>query len=297
MRLRLANAPTSWGIEPPDPPQDPPWETVLAEIAEAGYEGTELGPLGYLPDGSAALREALAVNELRLAAGVAMLPFSVRAEHEQIAEHVRSTCGLLRAGGASTLILIDALGEDRVGTAGRPDAAPRLGDAGWTALVDGCRRAAELAAEVGLDAVFHPHVGTHVEFEDEIERLLAELDPGLVGLCVDTGHSVYAAVDPVALIRRHSERLGYVHLKDVDAGRISSARRQGWSFPEAVAHGLFRPLGTGCVDFPAVAAALEAAGYGGWATVEQDRVPDGSTTPLEEARASLAYLRTVGIAA
>jgi inosose dehydratase len=115
-------------------------------------------------------------------------------------------------------------------------------------------------------------------------------------LCVDTGHTTYAGIDPVALLRRHGDRVSYMHFKDIDAGRLAGARAQGQTFQQAVAGGVFRPLGDGCVDFPAVAAELDRIGYEGWATVEQDRLPDSSSTPLEEARRSLDYLRSVGLA-
>jgi inosose dehydratase len=294
--LSLANAPTSWGIEPPDPPQEPPWDRVLAEMAASGYAGTELGPFGYLPTDPGALVDGLAGAGLSLAAGFVMGPFPDRAEHDALVATARHTCELLQAGGAQTLILIDAISPDRLGTAGRGDVATRLRSDDWAALVDGLARVAEVARAAGLTAVVHPHVGTHVEFEDEIEAVLAALDPGLVGLCVDTGHSTYAGVDPVALLEGHAARVGYVHLKDVDDARLAAARAERLSFTDAVARGIFRPLGQGSVDFGAVAAALAALGYSGWATVEQDRLPDQSATPIEEARASLAYLRELGIA-
>lgn len=208
---------------------------------------------------------------------------------------VRRTCELLKAVDARTLILIDGLADERVGTAGRADLAPRLHEREWALLVAAIRRASEIAAgEFELRAVIHPHVGTHVEFEDEVERVLAEVGPEYLGLCVDTGHSVYGGIDPVALIQRHAERVAHVHFKDVDERRLAVVRDDALSFLDAVAQGIFVPLGEGCVDFAGVFAALERLGYDGWATVEQDRLPDRSATPLDEARQSLAYLRSLG---
>jgi inosose dehydratase len=297
MNLRIANAPASWGIEPPDPVQDPPWEHVLDEIARSGYPGTELGPIGYLPVDGSQVASALADRDLALAAGFVMEPLSVRAEHERIEAVTRHTCRLLAAAGARTLIVIDAVAPERVGTAGRADAAPRLDAAGWAALEEGLRRVVAVARQEGdVSVSVHPHVGTHIEFEDEVEQLLSRIDGPELGLCVDTGHSTYAGIDPVALLRRHAARVGYVHFKDLDAERLARARHERLSFYEAVATGLFRPLGDGCVDFPAVRDALAEVGYAGWATVEQDRVPDSSATPFEEACASLRYLREVGLA-
>lgn len=295
MSLKLANAPASWGVEPPDPPQNPPWQRVLEEIARSGYSGTELGPFGYLPTTPGELARGLRDHGLSLAAGFVMEPFGDSGRHDAIDEIARRTCDLLQAAGARTLILIDAVSPDRVATAGRSDAALRLDHAESAVLVEGLTRVAEIARAAGVTAAIHPHVGTHIEFEDEVDRVLADLDPELVGLCPDTGHSIYAGIDPVALLRRHADRLAYVHFKDIDLARLAAARSERLTFYEAVGRGIFRPLGEGSVDFAAVAERLSEVGYAGWATVEQDRLPDDSSTPVDEARRSLAYLQKLGL--
>jgi inosose dehydratase len=269
---------------------------VLEEIARSGYRGTELGPFGYLPTSAGELVRGLRDHDLSLAAGFVMEPFGDRRRHDGIDEIARRTCELLQAAGARTLILIDAVSPDRIATAGRSDAAPRLDQAQSAVLVEGLTRVAEIARRSGVTAAIHPHVGTHIEFEDEVDRLLADLDPELVGLCLDTGHSIYAGIDPAALLRRHADRLAYVHFKDIDLARLAAARSERLTFYEAVGRGIFRPLGEGSVDFAAVAQRLAEVGYAGWATVEQDRLPDDSSTPMDEARRSLAYLRELGLA-
>jgi inosose dehydratase len=293
--LQIANAPASWGLEPPDPQQDPPWRRVLEEIARSGYSGTELGPFGYLPTAPDALVAGLREHGLSLAAGFVMETFGDRDAQESIERTARRTCELLQAGGARTLILIDAVAPERVMAAGRSDAAPRLDDEGWEVLIEGVVRVALIARDAGLTAAIHPHVGTHIEFEDEVDRALADLDPSLVGLCADTGHSTYAGIDPAALLRRHGGRLAYMHFKDIDLARLDAAREEKLSFYQAVARGIFRPLGEGSVDFAAVAERLSEVGYAGWATVEQDRLPDDSSAPVDEARRSLEFLRAIGL--
>jgi inosose dehydratase len=136
-----------------------------------------------------------------------------------------------------------------------------------------------------------------VEFEEEIERLAEDTDPALVRLCIDTGHCAYAGVDPVAIYRRHAERVAYIHLKDVDRDRLRAALARRLSFEQAVAARVFCPLGQGVVDFAGLRAALAERGFDGWAAVEQDRLPTDSTTPAQHASASLAHLREVGLVA
>ena len=297
MQLRIANAPTSWGIEDPEDRANPAWADVLDDVARAGYAGVELGPLGYLPDEGPALRPELERRRLQLVAGFLFMPLHTREELAAAAEVARRTCRLLADVGASHLVLIQGFTPERERAAGRPGAARPLPEDQWRTMIEGVHRLARLATEYGLLPCFHPHAGTHVEFEPEIERLVEETDPELVALCLDTGHCAYAGVDPVELYLRHSGRTAYFHLKDVDQARLHTALAGSLSFEQAVAARVFCPLGEGVVDFTRLRAALEETDFDGWATVEQDRLPTESGTPAAQAAASLLHLRSVGLAA
>jgi inosose dehydratase len=294
MQIRIANAPTSWGVEDPEDGANPRWERLLSDIADAGYGGTELGPLGYLPDDPVALRRELGGRGLELVGGYVFEPLHTREGAERALEIARRTCELLAAAGAVHLVIIQGFTPGREHAAGRQAAGDPLTGHQWATLIASVEELARVAAEDhGLIAVFHPHAGTHIEFEDEIDRLAG--DTG-VRLCIDTGHCAYAGIDPVALYRRHADRVGYFHLKDVDGERLGRALARELSFEEAVAEGVFCPLGEGAVDFAALATALGEHDFHGWATVEQDRLPTDSTAPAEHAAASLAHLRAVGLA-
>jgi inosose dehydratase len=293
MQIRIANAPTSWGVEDPEDGANPGWDRLLDEIAASGYAGTELGPLGYLPAEPSELRRELAERDLELVGGYVFEALHSDDGAERALELARRTCDLLSAAGAVHLVIIQGFTPERERAAGRAGAAPQLDEREWRTMVGTVRELARLAADRQLVPVFHPHAGTHVEFEDEIERLAADTD---VALCIDTGHCAYAGVDPVGLYRRHADRVAYLHLKDVDRERLRDALTGGLSFEQAVGAQVFCPLGAGVVDFAALAAALEEHGFRGWATVEQDRLPTDSTGPAEHAAASLGHLRAAGLA-
>jgi inosose dehydratase len=263
-------------------------------MAAAGYAGIELGPLGYLPTAPRVTHDELSARDLDVAAGHVMEPFHDLDSLAAVESLTRDTCRVLADLGAHTLVLITGLSPDRIATAGRSTDAVRLDTDRWRELVGAIERLAALARdEFGLRAAFHPHVGTPVEFEDEIERLLADTDPALVGLCIDTGHCVYAGVNPVDLCRRHRNRLAHLHLKDVDPDVLQDVRVRRVDFVAAVAESVFCRLGRGTVDFQAFLAAVAAARYDGWATVEQDRLPTASTTPSMDARAGLEHLMAI----
>jgi inosose dehydratase len=297
MQLRIANAPTSWGIEDPEDRANPAWADVLDDVAGAGYAGVELGPLGYLPDEGQALRPELERRHLQLVAGFLFMPLHTREGLASAIGVARRTCRLLADVGARHLVLIQGFTPERERAAGRPGAARPLPEDQWRTMVEGVHRLARIATEYGLLPCFHPHAGTHVEFEPEIERLVEETDPALVALCLDTGHCAYAGVDPVELYRRHSGRIAYFHLKDIDQAHLHTALATSLSFEQAVAARVFCPLGEGVVDFAGLRAALQETDFDGWATVEQDRLPTDSGTPAAHAAASLRHLRSVGLAA
>jgi inosose dehydratase len=291
MHLRLATGPVSWGVDFADGPGNPDWRHVLDEIAASGYRFTELGPVGYLPTEGGALRGVLEERGLSVGGSFLFEPLHDAERRAAVLAQARRTCTAIAAAGGGFLVVLDLVSPERAATAGRPQDARRLEEAEWAVLIDGVRAVAAIAGEFGLEPVFHPHAGSYVEFEDEIERLAAD-DP--IGLCIDTGHSAYAGVDPVALYLRHADRVPYLHLKDVDPAVLARVADERMDFWVAIAAGVFCPLGQGMVDFPALAAALSASSFDGWATVEQDRVPGGDS-PLGEVVASRRYLARVGL--
>jgi len=297
MSYRIGNAPVSWGVENGDDPRNPPWQSVLDETAAAGYTGTELGPLGYLPIDAGRLRDELDQRNLTMTAAVLFQSFHDPRVKAEVLENARVTASLISTLGARDLVLIDRVSDARSETAGREAEAPQLDGSGWADMVatitDICRMARD---EFGLVTSIHAHAACYVEFEAELERLLADVAPDLLSLCVDTGHSIYAGFDPVALTRRHGDRVSYVHVKDLDPAVHRRVIADKIGFYDACAQNVFCPLGQGAVDFDGFKDALTEIGFKGWLTVEQDCDPEGDGSPLDDAKGSLKFLRASSLA-
>jgi inosose dehydratase len=301
MTMRVGNAPVSWAVYEADRP-NPPFAKVLDEIAAAGYEGTELGPYGYLPIEAAALAGVLRARKLALGSSFVPLPLEDASRRGQSVAAAMKVAALLATQGVSELVLADDEDAARQRIAGR---VPADGSAGWSdaqwreacATVDAVARA--LRDELAMRVVFHHHAGTFVETPGEVYRLLAGTDHELVGLLLDTGHCVYGGGDPLDVVRSHGARVRYLHLKDARADELRHVRESGIAMGEAWSRGVFCPLGDGVVDFPRVIEALRARGYSGWLIVEQDVVPDAQgrlvPEPFESAKKSRAYLRELGL--
>ncbi|MDQ0474024.1 TIM barrel protein [Labrys wisconsinensis] len=294
MPINLANAPVSWGVDYADDPKNPAWDRVMSEIAEAGYRHTELGPYGYYPTEPERLHGEFTRRGLTVAAGFVFQVLHDPAKREDVLDVATRTVALLAAVGGRHLVTIDHISEERMRTAGRADLAQRLDAPRRRHMLDLIERIADMALARGVTPVIHQHAGCYIEFEDEIEAVAAALDPAKVGLCIDTGHMAYAGIDPVAFYRRHASRVKYFHFKDIDRAIHARVVAERVPFLEAVAQKVFCPLGRGVVDWPGLASALRETGFAGAATIEQDIDPTVSLTPIEDARASLAYLRSVG---
>ena len=295
MTIRIGNAPCSWGIEFASDPSYPAWQTVLDQCAGAGYKGIELGPIGYMPEDPDILGPALADRDLEIIGGVVFRPFHDPQAWEDVMDASVRTCKALTAHGAKHLVLIDSMSPRRAPTAGRASEAEQMDSAEWQAYRDRIKTIAEIGSgEYGLTVGIHAHAGGFMDFEPELERLLNEVDESILKICFDTGHHSYAGFDPVAFMKRHIDRISYMHFKDIDPAVKADVVANRTDFYKACGQGIFCNLGKGDVDFPAVRQILLDAGFEGWCTVEQDCDPAMPGTPLEDARENREYLQSIG---
>jgi inosose dehydratase len=266
---RIAAAPISWGVcEVPGWGLQLPPDRVLSEMAALGFTATELGPLGWLPLDGARVREELDRHGLRLVGGFVPLVVHERDLGDTRAHAARAAAQLAAAGAD---VYVAALVADLDWSA--PTA---LDDDGWRRVGEHLREIADLVAAEGLELVLHPHVGTLAETAADVERALAHTD---VPWCFDTGHLLIGGVDPAAFVRDHAERIGHVHLKDVDARLAEELRRGALSLVKATQAGLFRPLGEGDAGIGEVVRLLDQSGYERWLVLEQDIAITGAEPP------------------
>lgn len=285
--LRVAGAPISWGVcEVPGWGHQLSAARVLAEMERLGLAATEFGPDGFLPEEFEARNIVLSTYHLEAVGG--FLPVLLHHAQSDPMASVDAFIDSCLATGAGVVVLAASTGVDGY------DDRPSLDDVQWKTMLANLDRIADRAVERGVLAVVHPHIGTMIETNDDVQRVV---EGSGIGLCIDTGHLVAAGADPVAITIANLERVRHVHLKDVDAAVAERLHAGEVSFSEAVAAGLFCVLGTGSVDLTAMLRALQGAGYDGWYVLEQDVMfkegePQGEG-PITNVRASLDYLKAV----
>jgi inosose dehydratase len=286
MPVRLGISPIGWSNDDlPELGGDTALETCLAEARLAGFQGIELG--NKFPRDPAVLRPILERHGLSLISGWysgRLLDRSVTEELAVIEVHR----ALLVAMGCAVLVYAET-SRSIAGDRCRPlSGRPRLGDGGWRDFGGRLTDLAQRLSRRGIRLVYHHHIGSVVESEAEIDRLMAATGDS-VALLLDTGHLAFAGVDPAVLARRYGHRIAHVHCKDVRRDVLAGVRAGDASFLAAVLDGVFTVPGDGCIDFGAVLAALAAADYRGWLVVEAEQDP-AKAPPLAYARLGFAYL-------
>ncbi len=287
LSVTVGTAPVNWNNrDVPDYRPHTPYERMLDEMAEAGYEGTEYGE--EFPTDPRRVRADLDRRGLRLASMFCAMNLRDDTIAPAEIERAEVIARLLATLGGDVLIAADSGDERRRTVAGRADGSVVLDEEGWRSMVSGLEELARRCSEHGVRLAFHNHVGTYVETEEELARLLDSTDPDRVGLCLDVGHMCYAGGDVLRITERYGPRITYVHLKDVDERVLERCRREGLGFHDALRLGIFPELGTGAVDFARFLDSLSGLDYTGWLIVEQDTT---MRTPLESARLNREYLR------
>jgi len=288
MPVRLGVSPIGWSNDDlPELGDDIRLETCLDEAREAGFAGIELGH--KFPRDAASLRPLLARYDLALVSGWyggRLLERTLAAEIHAIGAHL----GLLSQMGCAVMVFAEVSGSIAGDKSCPLSARPHLGPGDWRDFGAVLTRLAEHCSRSGVRIAYHHHMGTVVESEDEIDRLMAATGDA-VGLLLDTGHLVFAGADPKAIATRHCRRINHVHCKDVRPEILDRVRDADLSFLDAVLDGVFTVPGDGIIDFTSVLRALAPSGYAGWLVVEAEQDPV-KAPPLAYARKGFTHLKT-----
>jgi inosose dehydratase len=260
-------------------------ETCLSEAKLAGYEGVELGR--KFPREARVLGPILKNHQLDLVSGwysARLLERSVEDEIKAMQPHL----ALLKSLGSKAMVFCEVSrcvhGDRKVPLSKRP----RLSEGEWRGFSEGLEKTAQYLKNQGVELAYHHHMGTVIQAEDEVDRMVDSTKS--VGLLLDTGHLTFAGGDPMRALKRHAKRIVHVHCKDIRKEKLALARKQDMSFLEAVLGDVFAVPGDGSIDFEPVLQGLASSGYKGWLVVEADQDP-AKAHPLTHARIGHDCLR------
>jgi len=239
---------------------------AIDDIAAVGFHGIQLRSNCIAEFGSpAAVRDLLSQKELKFVAlSSGDLLYDPSAAKKSVDEHT-THAKFLRDAGGMYLQVIDSRPKGRVVV---PEDFKHLGKA----LTELGKRTADLGIPLG----YHNHMGSTGERPEELDQIMSASDPRYVKLELDIAHYFQGGGDPVKAIEKYSDRLLFLHIKDVEQVSKSVYR--------------FVELGHGQVDVPAVFESLNKVNFRGWAVVELDDLPPNVHSPKEAAAANKEYL-------
>jgi inosose dehydratase len=294
-QLRLGTAPDSWGVWFPQDAHQVGWQQYLDEVAQAGYTYTELGPQGFLPQDPAQLRDELASRGLTVSGGTVFAGLHKGKEAlDKAMEDFGREARLLQAMGAKYLVHLPEQYTDM--HSGESTESADLDVEHWNNLISGTNELGRVMHdEYGINLVFHPHVDTHVDTQDRVERFLSDTDPAYVNLCLDTGHISYCAGDNVEIVQHFPERITYVHLKQVDPEVRERVRAENLPLSEAVKLGVMVEPPYGEPAVPPLLDALARLDREVFTILEQDLYPVAPHIPLAIQARAAGYLTACGL--
>jgi inosose dehydratase len=268
------------------------YEQIMDDIQSLGLKGTEMGR--KFPTDLALLKEELAKRDIQLVSQWKSVLFSDPAYREQELEAFREHAKFLQSMGSKVISTCEVGGSLHFDPRRTPNESEviRLDEAGWASLAEGLNAAGRIAQEYGLKLTYHHHGGTAVESPEEIDKLMELTDPQAVFLLFDSGHALYGGANPLDVLRKHYDRVSYVHLKDVRPQKLEQARADGVDFVTCIRRGVFTVPGDGCIDFKPIISELVSRNYTGWALLEGEQDP-GEHPAREYAEKALRYLESL----
>jgi inosose dehydratase len=287
--ITIGTAPDSWGVWFPSDPEQVPADVFLREVADAEYEWIELGPYGYLPTDPAELRDQLDAHNLGVLAGTVFEHLHRPDSWDAVWTQVTNVAALTQALGGTHIVVIPDVWRHH--KTGEPVENRELTAEQWkqktTGLDELGRRILE---EYGLHVQFHSHADSHVGYQPDVERLLESTNPEWVNLCFDTGHIAYYGGNCLELIEKDPDRIGYLHLKQINPQVVAQVLDKDLSFPEAVRMGAMIEPPLGVPEMPPLLDAVSALDRDIEGIIEHDLYPCPPEMPLPIAKRTKAYL-------
>ncbi len=287
-KVKLGIAPIAWtNDDMPDLGAENTFEQCISEMALAGFTGCEVG--NKYPRDTKVLKKALDLRGMQIC-NAWFSSFLTTKPYEEVEKDFIEHITFLKEMGAK-VVGISEQGHSIQGTDKSIfDDKYVMNDEEWDMLCTGINKLGKVAKDMGIKLCFHHHMGTVVQTEAEIDRMMENTDPELFGLLFDSGHLAYCGEDYMSVLNKYADRIRHVHLKDIRPEVVAKVKENHMSFLQGVRAGAFTVPGDGCIDFAPIFEVLEKTGYEGYVLVEAEQDP-AIANPFEYALKARAYIR------
>lgn len=291
-QCKIGTAPVSWGVWFPEDDKQMSWKRCLDEMEIAGYTGMELGPWGYMPNDVHDLKNELDKRNIQLVSTTLMDDLTCTENTQKMIKQLDEMASLqTQFKEAKYVVLIDACYTDLF--TGEQIRKKELTESEKNVFYQNIERINNYAKNnYGLEVVFHPHSQTHIETEEQIEEFLKRTD---INLCFDTGHHAFMGGNVIEFMKKHHNRISYIHLKNCHPAVLLETQKNNWSLAKAVQEGVMVEPDKGIVNMNKIVQILNDTNFDGWIIVEQDMYPAPFDQPLPIAKRTRNYLREIGL--
>ncbi len=238
-------------------------DDAMGSISKANFHGCELSQ--QFPQDPFLLKNSLKQHGIKISSSQFHSYFSDKNRFNDTINRFLDQMHFLNAIGAKRIIVCEYANNTFQNSmtamlSHQPVASP----AQFKLLVEGLNKIGTLASGAGMQVVYQPRIGTVIHSEQEIARLMEKTDPSTVSLLIDTGHFAVLGIDPVVVLRKYSDRVNYIYLKDVDNRVLNKVKKEQTSYLSAKDAGLFTDLGKGSLNFDSLFRTLKTMNYKGW---------------------------------
>lgn len=287
--VKLGIAPIGWTNDDlPELGGEISFEQCISEMALAGFSGCEVG--NKFPRDPAVLTNYLSCRNLQIAAAWFSAYLTTKPYEETLQAFIEHRDFLYAMG--AKIIVVSEQGKSIQGdvSIGVTKNQPIFSDEQWVLLTNGLEKLGEVAAEKGMKIAYHPHMGTGIQTNADIIRLMDATDPNKVSLLYDCGHLYFAREDILLPLKKYSDRIAHIHLKDVREEVLLQVEQNDLSFLQAVKQGVFTVPGDGAIDFTEVFEVIKQSNYDDWVIVEAEQDP-AKANPYVYAKKARQYIQ------
>ena len=286
-KVKLGIAPIAWtNDDMPDLGAQNTFEQCISEMAIAGFTGCEVG--NKYPKDTKVLKKALDLRGMQIC-NAWFSTFLTTKPYEETEKDFIEHITFLKEMGAK-VVGVSEQGHSIQGTdLSIFDDKYVMNDEEWDMLCTGLNKLGKVAKDMGITLTFHHHMGTVVQTEAEIDRLMENTDPELFNLLFDSGHLAYCGEDYMSVLKKYIKRIKHVHLKDIRPDVIADVKANKESFLQGVRKGTFTVPGDGVIDFAPIFEVLSENDYEGYVLVEAEQDP-AIANPFEYALKARKYI-------
>ena len=246
MNINLGIAPIAWSNDDmPELGGDTPIETCLFEAKSAGYSGIELG--GKFPRNPGTVKYLINKFNLYLPGGW----YGSKLKEKNIEEEwqaMQTQIELLKFVKSSVFIFADVSGSIQEEAGVALSARPKLIDSEWKNYCNKITEISKRLSDVGLPMSYHSHMGTLIQSEQDIDRLLNDTQDE-TSLLFDTGHILFSQGDYESMLKKYIGRINHVHCKDIRKEVLNKSLLNDLSFRDSFLEGVFTVPGDGCINY------------------------------------------------